>query len=69
MLHRLGSPDVVLTYAGGTITAGALIAQAEDVWLNGTGAEQTELAALLDAFNNDDAVEFVEWDPCPLPAF
>jgi hypothetical protein len=65
--NYLGSTDVAVELPDGTFaTAGELIDAAIAAWESGTADEQHELQALLDGFNNNDAVEFVPATPCAL---
>jgi hypothetical protein len=63
--YRLGGPDTAILLPNGTfMTAGNAIDAAVDIWDAGTDAERHFAAALIDMFNNDDAVEFVPGEPC-----
>jgi hypothetical protein len=64
--HRLGDPSAAIDTGSGFVSAATIIGDAISVYLGGTAAEQNAMAAMLDAFNNDDALPVVSWEPCPV---
>lgn len=64
--HRIDGDATILLPDGQWVVASDLIAQAIDVWANGTAYERTAMSQLLDALNNSDAVPYVHYQPCPV---
>ena len=66
--YRLGGDGAIQLPNGTFVLASDLIDQAIAAWQTGTPGEQTEIKDLLDAFNNNDAVNFIPSDPAFCPA-
>lgn len=67
--QRLDDPGAVLVMPDGSYRpAGEIVADAIAAWAGGTAEQQHEMQALLDAYNNSDAVRFVRHAPCDVPA-
>ena len=64
--HRLDDPGATIQIDGTWVSAGSLIDDAIAAWASGTAAEQTEMTELLDSLNNNDAVAFIRYYPCPV---
>ncbi len=65
--HRLGSCDVSVQMPDGRrIAASAVISMAVACWESGSAAQQGDMAAMLDWFNNNDGVRTVCPEPCPV---
>ena len=64
-IHRLdGAAAAIQLPDGSFVVAGDLVAEAIEIWANGSDAARNEMAQLLDAFNNNDAVPFIPGEPC-----
>jgi hypothetical protein len=64
--HRLDGMDASI-FTGNTygwIPASDLIASAVTIWETGSAFSRTQMAGLLDALNNCDAVEYIHSEPC-----
>ncbi len=63
--HRLGDPAVVIQLPDGSwASAQSLIDAAIAAWASGSADEQNAIKDLLDALNNNDAVNFIHYYPC-----
>ncbi len=71
--HRVGGGATIYVPGEGWVTTSGIIADAIAAWQSGSPAERVAMAALLDALNNNDAVEYVLDNPpttcVPVPVY
>jgi hypothetical protein len=66
-IHRLDSPGATIQLPDGTwVIASDLINEAISAWAGTNSAEQTAIKNVLDTLNNNNAVPFISYNPCPV---
>ncbi|MFX0202278.1 MAG: hypothetical protein ACFFCW_39705, partial [Candidatus Hodarchaeota archaeon] len=65
--HRLGDPAVIFQLPNGSwVSAQSVIDAAIDAWATPGTADDHYWEPILDALNNNDAVPFIHYYPCPV---
>ena len=65
--HRLGDPEVTFQLPDGTwVSAQSVIDAAIDAWESPDTTDDHYWEPILDALNNNDAVPFIQFFPCPV---
>ena len=62
--YRLGDPDIALQVDGSSMTAQEIINAAVAAWTSEETQDDQYWEPILDAFNNNSAVPFIQYDPC-----